>query len=81
MSPSGIGFRPFSIPSALLVSLFLLSPACSTPDSTGLQETEPLEKQVQAYYFGAGKDVDAFLVALSVPTAIFLIIREDQELS
>lgn len=48
MSPSGIGFRPFSIPSALLVSLLLLSPACSTPDSTGLQETEPLEKQVQA---------------------------------
>lgn len=48
MSPSGRRFRPFSIPSALLVSLFLLHLACSTPDPTGLQETEPLEKQVQA---------------------------------
>ena len=35
-----------------------------------------VEKQVFAYYFGASEDVDAFFVALSVPTVLFVFIRE-----
>jgi len=35
-----------------------------------------VEKQVIAYYFGSRAEVDAFFVALSVPTLIFLFIRE-----
>ncbi len=35
-----------------------------------------VEKQVIAYYFGADARVDAFFVALSVPTAVFLLVRE-----
>ena len=35
-----------------------------------------VEKQVVAYYFGVSGVVDAFVVALSVPIAIFLLVRE-----
>lgn len=34
------------------------------------------EKQVIAYFFGAGVDVDAYFVALSIPMAVFLLVRE-----
>jgi murein biosynthesis integral membrane protein MurJ len=35
-----------------------------------------VEKQVIAYYFGADARVDAFFVAVSVPTVLFLLVRE-----
>lgn len=34
------------------------------------------EKQLIAYYFGAGSYVDAWFVAVSVPTMLFLFVRE-----
>jgi len=35
-----------------------------------------VEKQVIAYYFGVDERVDALFVAISVPTALFLLVRE-----